>query len=467
MECCPVYEFPYCGYQPCSIQLCNDDINTLLSNINPPIDAQCCYQSPTITLNCVPQINSSACNRDTLVYQAPDTMPIETILQEFGVNVNTVQPCSSLNTCYRKDVCEPMEVTILSPLRRRRRRLICHEVSDSEDDHYYRRRPRYRRHSYDPDSRPDRSEKSPTAAHDALSNVWERARTASEHLPRSSTDSNIARQWEAMRRSTPPPPSNVDMNRVWQSMQRTPPPDPTISRAWEAMQRTPPPNPAISRAWEAMQRTPPSDPTISRAWEAMQRTPPANPATLHAWEAMRNAPSPPNPATLHAWEAMQKASPPPNPAAMNAWQAMVRASPPPNPAAMNAWQAMLRASPPTSPTGQTAVYNAWQNANLASQQQANRPPQVFNVMQQTPGNVIQPPLSQPNPAVLNAWSRANLASPPTANNPWNRMPTYPSPYSPGGLPPRMPGPVRAPAPASFASLLSQAQRQHLPYVGAA
>ncbi|CAF1042192.1 unnamed protein product [Rotaria sp. Silwood1] len=436
MECCPVYEFPYCGYQPCSIQLCNDDINTLLSNINPPIDAQCCYQSPTITLNCVPQINSNACNRDTLVYQAPDTMPIETILQEFGVNVNTVQPCSSLNTCYRKDVCEPMEVTILSPLRRRRRRLICHEVSDSEDDQYYRRRPRYRRHSYDPDSRPDRSGKSPTAAHDALSNVWERARTASEHLPRSSTDSNIARQWEAMRRSTPPPQSNVDMNRVWQSMQRTPPPDPTISRAWEAMQ-------------------------------PMQRTPPANPATLHAWEAMRNAPPPPNPATLHAWEAMQKASPPPNPAAMNAWQAMVRASPPPNPAAANAWQAMLRASPPTSPTGQTAVYNAWQNANLASQQQANRPPQVFNVMQQTPGNVIQPPLSQPNPAVLNAWSRANLASPPTANNPWNRMPTYPSPYPPGGLPPRMPGPVRAPAPASFASLLSQAQRQHLPYVGAA
>ncbi|CAF2579534.1 unnamed protein product [Rotaria sp. Silwood2] len=490
MECNPVYEFPYSGYQPCSTPLFNDNINTLLSSINPPIGDQCCYQPPTITLNCVPQINSNVCNRETLVYQAPENMPIETILQELGVNVNTIQRTGSLDNCYR-NVCDPMEVTILSPSRRRRRRLVCHEVSDSEDDHYYRRRPP-RHRSYDPDSLPDRPDKSPTAIHDVLSNVWNKARTVPERLPRSSSDPNIARQWEAMRNYTPPPSSNANMNKVWQSMRSTPPPPPPSSNAnmdriWRAMQNTPPPssnanmnkvwqsmrnappspNPATMNAWQAMRNAPPSpNPATMNAWQAMRNAPPSpNPATMNAWQAMRNAPPSPNPATMNAWEAMRNAPPSPNPATMNAWQAMRNAPSSPNPAAMNAWEAMRNASPPMSPYGQTAVTNAWQNANNASQQQANSIARAFNLMQQSPGNVIQPP-PRPNPAVQNAWSRASLASPSMANNPWNRMPTPGFPYPSGGLPPGTPNPSRAPAPRSFAALLSQAQRQHLPYAGA-
>ncbi|CAF3582700.1 unnamed protein product, partial [Rotaria sordida] len=267
MECSPVYEFPYCGYQTCAMPVCTNDINTLLSNITPSIGDLCCYQSPTVALNCVPQIDSSICNTNTLAYQVPENMPIENILQQFGVNANTLQrfgvnantlqrsgvnmnilqPCGSLNSCCR-NVCGPMEVSIFSPLRRRRRRLVCHEVSDSEDDTYHRRPPRPRRYSYDPDSGPDHRRQPPADVHNLVRDVWDRARTASENLPRSSSDSNLARQWEAMRRSAPPPSSNLNMDNIWRAMQSTPPTPP------------PPSNANMNNIWRAMQSAPPTPP---------------------------------------------------------------------------------------------------------------------------------------------------------------------------------------------------------------
>ncbi|CAF3438955.1 unnamed protein product [Rotaria socialis] len=433
MASSPVYEFPYTGNQLQSVPLFNNDISALLSNITPTLGNQSTFQPGSITLNCVPQINATVVDRNPVVYEVPENVPMETILNHFGVDVYSLKRTDSISNYYR---CQsnPMEITITSPSCRRRR-LVCREVTDSEDDNYD-RRPLPHPRNY-PKLDLNRPKEPPVALHDLLSNVWSKAKRGSESLPRSASDPNISQQWEAMKNSSLPP-SNPNLNNVWQAMRNSPPP--------------PLPN---------------------------------NPSLNNAWQTMRNSPPPPN-----------------NPSLNNAWQAM-RNSPPPssNPNINNAWQAMRNATPPMTQQERNAVNNVWQSANFESTQKSNRLANIFRKMQVTPGTVIQPsPWIPPNnPAIRNVWNQANLASASMPNNPWNPMPSQ-RPISPPPPPPpfypsqpaanlawnRMlqgansspssplpypsmgalqHSPNRAPAPSSFASVLSQAQRQHSPYVG--
>ncbi|CAF5175547.1 unnamed protein product, partial [Rotaria magnacalcarata] len=369
------------------------------------------------------------------------------------------------------------EITIISPScrRRRRRRLVCREVTDSEDDNSDRRPLPHPRHY--PKLDLNRPKEPPVALHNLLSNVWDKAKRGSEYLPRSASESNISQQWEAMKNSSLPP-SNSNLNNIWQAMRNSPPPpsNPNINNAWQAMRSSSPPpnNPNINNAWQTMRNSPP---------------PPTNPNINNAWQAMRSSPPPPPPL-------------PNNPSLNNAWQAMRSSSPPPNnPNINNTWAAMRGATPPMTQQEQNAVNNVWKRANFESTQKSNGLSNIFRKMQVTPGTVIQPSPWMPpnNPAIGNVRNQANLGSASMLNNPsnpmpsqrpispspppsslypsqpaanlaWNRMlqganssPSSPLPYpSMGAL---QHSPNRVPAPSSFASVLSQAHRQHSPYVG--
>ncbi|CAF3858216.1 unnamed protein product, partial [Rotaria magnacalcarata] len=414
MASSPVYEFPYTGNQLHSTPLFNNDISALLSNITPTLGNQSIFQPGSITLNCVPQINASIVDRNPVVYEVPENVPMETILNHFGVDVHSLKRTDSISNYYRCQ-SDPTEITIISPScrRRRRRRLVCREVTDSEDDNSD-RRPLPHPRDY-PKLDLNRPKEPPVALHNLLSNVWDKAKRGSEYLPRSASESNISQQWEAMKNSSLPP-SNSNLNNIWQAMRNSPPP--------------------------------PSNPNINNAWQAMRSS-----------------------------------SPPPN-----------------NPNINNTWAAMRGATPPMTQQEQNAVNNVWKRANFESTQKSNGLSNIFRKMQVTPGTVIQPSPWMPpnNPAIGNVRNQANLGSASMLNNPSNPMPSQRpiSPPPPSSLYPSQPAanlawnrmlqgansspssplpypsmgalqhsPNRVPAPSSFASVLSQAHRQHSPYVG--
>ena len=308
----------------------------------------------------------------------------------------------------------------MPPPSNHRRRLICREVSDSEDDDYHRRSSR-RHHQNQSSSWHNQSQQSPPAIHSLLGKVWDRARRASERLPQSSSAPNLSSQWQSVRNRPRTPPPNINVNNNWQAMRNVPPPmlqdhQNAVSKVWHRADYGSEQNANHpSYNFNTMQQ-----PTGG----FIQPPPPRNQEAVQDFFAVRNLPSGINR---------------PNPAIQNVWN--------------RADYAAQHAPPPYSPMNQEAVHNFVAVRNF-------------------------PPLSNPpNPAMQNVWNRADYAvhqaPPPQPENPmWNRMqqsrpsPGYPPfPFSPTGAP--IPRPNNVPAPSSFASVLSQAHRQHVPYSGAA
>lgn len=229
------------------------------------------------------------------------------------------------------------------------------------------------------------------------------------------------------------------MNSLWQNMLKAGQADPQQSAA-------------VNSAWHAMQN----------AANASQPPPPpppqpqgGSPAVRNAWNQAQNAPSPSSNFLADMFNKMRQSpgaviQPPPgaqpNQAAVNNFN-VLRNLPP---------QMDQPAGLPSSLPNQNAVNNFFSARNFPSGPAPGPPNQsVGNVWNRMEG-AIQ---NAPAPPAPSAPSASTLA--------WNQMqpyasPSYPQP--PFGAPQR--GPVAAPAPNSFAALLSQAHQRHSPYAGA-
>ncbi|UJR28490.1 hypothetical protein I4U23_009728 [Adineta vaga] len=472
----PVFEFPYSGSQLQATPYYNNDIDAILASITPGISNPVIYQPPTFTLNCVPQISPTIGN-NAIVYQVPEDVPIETVLQQFGIDVKTLQSSNSLNNYYRS-VSQPMDVTIQSSPHRRRRRLICQEVSDSEDDNIHRRlshhhnRPRHH-------SGPSHSQQAPPAIHNLLGKVWDKVKTSSERLPPSSSAPNLNWQSGQNRPPSPPrrppsPPHSSSVNNVWQAMRNSPSPVPQMERN------------AVSNAWNRAANS--NDANSNRLASMFNRMRQPTGGIVHSPPPMQNREA------VHDFLALRNLPPGIN-------------QPQQNREAVNDFYALRNLPPginqPPPPSNREATNNFLAARHIPfgiNQPQQNREAvNDFYALRNLPPGINQPPanreavnnfiasrnlppsFNQSNPAVGNVWSRADYAahnlpqSPPMMppmNNAWNRMSSRAPfqqqstfPFPPHGVPSRPPGNV--PAPTSISNLLSQAHRQNFPYSGSA
>ncbi len=344
-------------------------------------------------------------------------------------------------------ICEPIELVFPPPPPQRRRRLVCREVSDSEDDGYLRRPSR--QHHFD--SWSDQPQQSPVALHNVLGKVWQKAERGSRNLPSSFSAPDLNSQW----RNRNPSPPNASTSNVWQAMRNASPPMPPDNRN------------AVNNAWQrADYASEQRSNRLANVFNRMQQ-PTGN--------IMQPPPPPPQPPPLQNREAVQDFFAARNlPYGINAI--------PPNREAVQDFNAVrnlpygINAMPPN----QEAVQHFNAVRNLPYGMNTGPPlssPAINNFFA---ARNVPYGINQPNPAVANVWNRADYAvqqGPPMINVPWNqgpppspppnmwnRMPPGSSyPGSPMGFPQR--GPSNLPAPMSFASILSQAHRQHLPYAG--
>jgi len=364
---------------------------------------------------------------------------------------------------------QPTEIFFSSPSSPRPRRIVCREVSDYEDDGYL-RRPSNRHQS---SSWSDQPRQSPPALHNILSRVWQKAEQQSKDLPSSFSAPDINSQWQAMRNRTPPPPRS-SANNVWQAMRNAsapmqqptgniiqPPPPPLQNREavqdFNAVRNLPyginagSPNREAVQDFNAVRNLPYGINAGSPNREAVQdffaaRNLPygvnagsPNREAVQDFFAARNLPYGVNPITPNQ-EAVQDFN------AIRNLPYGINAAPPSSNAAINNFLA-ARNVPFGINQPNPAVANVWNRADYAAQ----HAPPMINI----PWN--QGPPSSPPPLMNNMWNRMQQGPPSSFNSP------YPS--SPMGMP--QGGPSNFSAPTSFASLLSQAHRQQLPYAGVA
>ena len=347
-----------------------------------------------------------------------DYVPLETILRQLGVDVNSLRPSNQTHGYYssntslstRYDVKmhvslaapTPIEL-IVPPPSHRRRRLVCHEVSDSDSEDYHASSSRHhrRRASRSPSYKP-----SPPGLHNILANVWGKSERASSNIARSNTAPTMNSQWQAMQNAPPPMRPNQGS---------------AVSNAWNQASNAPNSRPPMSaNLFSSMGSSPGNYPPSPSG-------PPMTQQAAQNFLAARNVPLGVN-------------QPPPGQAAIGNFFA-TRYIPP-----------GANQPPPPPMQNPAAVQNFFASRNL---------PYGVN---------------RPNPAIANAWNRAESAAtnyppqarsfspPPRPFNPaWNSIQQRPPPPSMFG-PPR--APFSAPAPASFSSLLSQAHRQRSNFAGA-
>jgi hypothetical protein len=364
----------------------------------------------------------------------------------------------------------------LPPASDRPRRLVCREVSDSEDDSYLRRpsHHHHRRHSSSEPNQPQQQQQQqPVNLHNLLNRVWHKAERGSANLPSSVSAPNLNSQWQSMRNtsSSPPPPANYNVNNAWQAMRNAPPP---ISQDHRN---------AVTNAWQKADYASELNAnrlsnTFNRMRQPTGGLPPQNREAVQDFMAARNLPyginlPPPNQEAVQDFMAVRNLppglnQPPPNREAVQDFMAARNLPyginlPPPNREAVQEFMAVRNLPPGLNqpPPNREAVQNFLAARNL---------PYGIN---------------RPNPAVSNVWNRADNAAqqaPPMINIPWNQMQSSPAnsawnrmqqgrplpfnpPYPNAPFGASVGRPVSAPAPVSFASILSQAQRQHSAYAG--
>jgi hypothetical protein len=293
----------------------------------------------------------------------------------------------------------------LPPASDRPRRLVCREVSDSEDDSYL-RRPSHRHHRRHSSSEPNQpQQQQPVNLHNLLNRVWQKAERGSENLSSSVSAPNLNSQWQSMRNASPP---------ISQDHRNA------VTNAWQKADYASELN--ANRLSN----------TFNRMRQPTGGLPPQNREAVQDFMAARNLPyginlPPPNREAVQEFMAVRNLPPGLN-------------QPPPNREAVQNFLA-ARNLPYGINRPNPAVSNVWNRADNAAQQ---APPMInipWNQMQSSPAN--------------SAWNRMQQGRPLPFNPPY--------PNAPFGA--SVGRPVSAPAPVSFASILSQAQRQHSAYAG--
>ncbi|CAF1030587.1 unnamed protein product [Adineta steineri] len=460
------YEFPYSGDKTPFPPFLNTNVfsqnnisssNNFLPNrgLNSPVGD---------TLQTISNLNNNV-----TVYKVPGNIPLDVLLKQLGVDVNSLQRSSSHSNHYTS---RPLSANFTHPSSRHRsRKLVCHEVTDSEDDDYYRDSSHHRRHH----SRVNQYNQTPGQVHDLLNNVWHKASGASPNLNRANSVPNMNSQWQNMQsRSSSPmvPDERNAVANVWNQAANAPKDKPNFLSSFfkkkkpenentyqpttapqqnqEAVQdffaaRNVPagvnqPNSAVGNVFNRAQGGYPQ--TQNLPWNRMATAYPSQqqqPSAMNsAWSQMARAPLPPqqpfygsgpSPAMNSAWNQMARAPIPPQqpfygsgqPPAMNsAWNQMAGAPLPSQqpfygsgqPPAMNsAWNQMARAPAPQQP-----YYPMGQPMNPMwnQMQQASYPPP-------NPGYSYPPmgaPAQGPNPAPAPKKSFFSMFSKPTTQQPY-------------------------------------------------
>ncbi|CAM4872899.1 unnamed protein product [Rotaria socialis] len=330
-----IYEFPYSGHTTHSTPFLSYNTNGIPSNNYSPLDNFLHHPQPNFNTSITSQMPSML-GSNTLVFQVPDYVPLDTILKQLGVDIHSMHrspsgynyhnnPSSSLELSlpprasrHRSLICREFSDSesdnrqgYLSDNQRRmsgrRRRLICREISDSESDNDQGRSSYRRRGRHGSNSAWNRKKQRPPGIHNLLGNVWKQARNPTKNGPQSNSNSTLNPQWRDMVKPATPPQQPTGANNAWQAMlnNATPPQQqPTgVNNVWQAMQNnaTPPQQQptGANNAWQTMlnNAAPPQQPTgVNNVWQAMQN-PSApispqqgNPGVNNVWNKTKTAP---------------------------------------------------------------------------------------------------------------------------------------------------------------------------------